>query len=259
MSVRAIVNSPWFAWSILGVIVFNAILIGISTYVTYPIVRTLEWICVWIFVVEILLKFYARDSSKAFFTDGWNIFDIVIVGAAFVPNIAGASTVLRILRVFRVFRLVKTVSELRLIVEVLVRSVRSMAYIAILMFICFYVYAVMGVELFGKTQPEHYGTLHEAFFSLFRSLTAEDWTDLRYAGLEHSDYWLVTGFHVTWILLATFLLINLVVGAVINNYHEVQEIQKHERSTASELDKRIIELSGELQALLKAKVAKEEG
>ena len=67
-----------------------------------------------------------------------------------------------------------------------------------------------------------YGTLHEAFFSLFRSLTCEDWTDLRYDGLPHGNYWIVTVYHVSWIMLSTFLLINLVVGAVLNNYQEVQ-------------------------------------
>ena len=57
-------------------------------------------------------------------------------------------------------------------------------------------------------------------------------------------------------VLATFLLVNLVVGAVINNYHEVQEIEKHQNSTASDIDKRIIELSKELQTLLQVRAAR---
>ena len=133
-----------------------------------------------------------------------------------------------------------------------------MTYISLLMFICFYVYAIMAVELFGPTQAE-YATLHESFFSLFRSLTAEDWTDLRYDGLGGANYWLVTLFHVSWIILSTFLLINLVVGAVINNYNEVQEIEKHEKLGLNDVDKQIIEASKKLQHLLAIRQAKENG
>ena len=258
MTLKQFVNHPVFSWFILGVILFNSALIGIGTYVEYPIMHILEKICVWIFLVEIVLKFIVRDSTKAFVSDAWNIFDVIIVASAFIPNVSSMATILRILRVFRIFRLVKGVSEMRLIVNVLIKSTRSMTYISMLMFICFYVYAIIAVELFGETQAA-YSTLHESFFSLFRSLTAEDWTDLRYEGVEKSDYWLVTLFHVSWIILRPFLLINLVVGAVINNYNEVQEIEKHEELVLDDVDKRIIELSSELQTLLTVRAQKANG
>jgi voltage-gated sodium channel len=256
MDIKAIVNSGAFSKSILGVIVFNAILIGLSTYMVHPMIHTLEWVCIWIFVAELGLKFYARESTSAFFRSGWNIFDIIVVGSAFVPNISTIATLLRVLRVFRVLRLIDGLAELRLIVSVLVRSLSSMLYVGLLMFICFYIYAVMGVELFAAGQPNEYGTLHEAFFSLFRSLTCEDWTDLRYAGLDSNNYWVVTIFHVSWICIGTFLLINLVVGAVLNNYQEVHEEQKTNEAVAPEgLDERIATLSKELNQLLEQKLS----
>lgn len=259
MNVKAIVNSNAFNRFILAVIVFNAVIIGASTYQRLPIFKTLEWICIWIFVIELVLKFYARESTAKFFRSGWNIFDIIVVGSAFIPRISTLATLLRVLRVFRVLRLVEGLEELRLIVAVLVRSLSSMMYIGLLMFICFYIYAVMGVELFGKSQPYEYGTLHEAFFSLFRSLTAEDWTDLRYDGLEHGNYWVVTIYHVTWVMISAFLLVNLVVGAVLNNYQEAHtiEIRKKEAADADTLDARIAHLSKELNHLLEQKLNQE--
>ena len=257
MNVKAIVNSNAFGRAILGVIIFNALLIGASTYHKLPVFHVLEWVCIWIFVAEIALKFYARESVKSFFSSGWNVFDIIVVGSAFVPNISTIATLLRVLRVFRVLRLVDGLEELRLIVGVLIRSLSSMMYIGLLMFICFYIYAVMGVELFGERQPFHYGTLHEAFFSLFRSLTCEDWTDLRYDGVgEGGNYWIVTIFHVSWIMISTFLLINLVVGAVLNNYQEAHtiEIKKKEAVAPETLDARIAEVSKELNELLEQKL-----
>lgn len=256
MNIKRIINSNGFSRFILAVIIFNALIIGASTYHRLPIFHTLEWICIWIFVVEIVLKFYARESTKKFFSSGWNVFDIIVVGSAFVPNISTIATLLRILRVFRVLRLIDGLEELRLIVGVLVRSLTSMMYIGLLMFICFYIYAVMGVELFGVAQPKEYGTLHEAFFSLFRSLTCEDWTDLRYAGLAHGNYWIVTTFHVTWIMISTFLLINLVVGAVLNNYQEAhnREVTKQSEVDSESLDQRIAKLSKELNELLEQRL-----
>lgn len=248
---RDFVYGNTFGTFIIIVIVLNALIIGAETYVQHPLLRTLDKICVGIFILEIALKMLYAPRLRDYFRDGWNWFDIIIVGAALVPGNGNTSTVLRILRVFRVLRLVNALPELKLIVNVLWRSVASMAYISILMIIAFYIYGVIAVKLFGDTQPEHYGTLHEALFSLFRSLTAEDWTDLRYEGIAAgSDYWVVTTFHVTWILLATFVMINLVVGAILNNYHEVQEIERRRKQKLDVSDARLRELVAEIHEIL---------
>lgn len=252
--VRAVVDSGWFNALVIGVIVFNAALIGASTYVDHPMIKPLEWACVGVFVVELVLRFIARTSTRAFFTDGWNVFDMVIIAAAFLPASGGLAPIVRILRVFRVLRLVKTVPELRLIVTVLARSIVSMKYIGLLAAICFYVYAVAGVKLFGvEGHPlrEQYSSIHEACFTLFRVLTGDNWSDLRYAVRGTHGSWTVTFFHVTWIVLATFVLINLIVGAIINNYQEVQQIENHRRMSPTDDRRRLAELLAEMQAILK--------
>jgi len=238
---------------IIAVIIFNAIIIGIDTYESYPILRLLEWICVWIFVVEIVLKMSTAPKLSTYFRDPWNLFDIIVVGVAFIPVSNGIGPALRILRVLRVLRLIHVMPEMRLIVSVLWKSLISMTHIGLLMGIGMYIYAVVGVKLFGDTQAE-YATLHEAFFSLFRSLTAEDWTDLRYDGIEKSNYWVATIYHVSWILVGTFVMINLVVGAILNNYNEVQEIEARKNMPVEDMDARIVELMGELNQLMEARV-----
>jgi len=219
-----------FGHFIMLVILINAVIIGIDTYIDSPWLHFVEQVCLWIFVIEIALKYTFRYSTREYFADGWNIFDIVIVGAAFVPEIDSLATVLRVARVFRVLRLVKTIPELRVIVNVLIRSMISMSYIALLMAIVFFIYGVIGVQLFGEKQPE-FATLHESLFTLFRALTAEDWTDVRYDGIdEHGyNYWLVTGYHVSWILLSTIIMINLVIGAILDNYQIVQREEARRR------------------------------
>lgn len=264
---RAFVESAGFNALVIGVILLNAVLIGASTYLRdeglLRLIATVEGVCVAFFVGELALRFAARRSSREFFRDGWNLFDIVIVAAALVPASNGVGPVLRILRVFRVLRLVKTIPELRLIVNVLVRSVASMKYVALLAGILFYVYAVIGVKLFGSeghALRPHFASVHEACFTLFRILTGDDWTQLRYdlaaSGAATGGF---TLYQVSWIVIATFLLVNLIVGAVINNYQRVQDIE-HQRAAAPDTsDERLRTLVCEIDAILERRSAASEG
>ncbi len=261
MNIRALVEASWFNTLIVSVILLNAALIGVGTYVsdpgTHAAIAVVEWFCVLIFVVELALRFAARESMRAFFRDGWNIFDLVIVIAALIPSANGIGPMLRILRVFRVLRLVKTIPELRLIVNVLARSVVSMKHVALLAGILFYVYAVIGVKLFGvEGHPlrSHFLSIHEACFTLFRILTGDDWTQMRYdlaqSGAPVAAF---TAYQVSWIIIATFLLVNLIVGAVINNYQKVQEIEQHKALASDTSEQRLRELVRELDAILSAR------
>lgn len=257
MNVRGLVQSRGFQNFILATILFNAILLGIDTYIDSPILKGLEYACLGIFVVELLLKFIARESTKAFFRDGWNLFDLVVVISAFVPAVGPLAPVLRVLRVLRVFRLANSIPELRLIVTVLIKSVASMKYIGLLAVLCFYVFGVVGVELFGKQMPA-FATLHESLFTLFRVLTGDDWSQLRYELVEGQSglgYWKPTLFFVVWIVIVTFVLINLIVGAIINNYQEVQHAERMKQQPSShsraDLDREIDQTMMRLQELLK--------
>lgn len=254
--VRAFVSDNRFEGFIVVVILLNAMAIGVQTYADWPFLKVFDKICVGIFVAEIALRFTARRSAREYFSSGWNWFDIIVVAGAFVPFTNGISTALRVLRVFRLLRLIRFIPELRLITSVLIRSLKSMTYIGMLMLIIAYIYAIIGFELFGEHMWE-YATLHETFFSLFRSLTVEDWTDLRYDGLDYQNYWIVTFYHVSWIVVGTFVMINLVVGAILNNYNTVQEEEeKRRRAALSDLtpeeqdERRLKELTKELHAIL---------
>ena len=261
MRIRRLGESAAFNNFVIAVIVLNALLIGLSTYLTdataLRVIAAIETLCVGIFVVEIILRFIARDSTAAFFRNGWNIFDLVIVIAALIPASGGVGPVLRILRVFRVLRLVKTIPELRLIVDVLLRSVASMKYVALLAAILFYVYAVIGVKLFGgegHSMRPYFSSIHEACFTLFRILTGDDWTQMRYelaqAGQPLGAF---TAYQVSWIVVATFLLVNLIVGAVINNYQKVQDIEEHRLLAPDTSERRVRELVRELDAIVSSR------
>lgn len=238
--VRSLVASTKFNNFIFVIICINCVLIGVETFNDSANIKKAQNIILWIYVIELTLRWLGRESNHTFFKDGWNYFDFFVVVISFVPA-SGPLSVLRILRVLRIFRAVKAIPELKLISNVLIRSLSSLSYTGLFFGIFIYIYAVMGVMLFKfqdyansayqaaqEGYPDPYGTLSEASFTLFRILTGEDWTDLRYHLLEFSSYpdWVVTAYHVSWMVLAAFLLINLVIGAVINNYDEVMRKER---------------------------------
>ena len=175
----------------------------------------------------------------------------------------------RVLRVFRVLRLLRaTTKEIKLIVTVLVKSMSAMFYNLILFVIFGYLYAIVGVSMFklpdpstlsGKdlenyqhfmeiappaptNSPDPFGSLGEAAFTLFRELTGEDWTDLRYnhitayeCGVLKMNSTVVTTYHVSWFCISAFLLLNLVTGAIINNYQmAIEEREKRNNKKSKE-------------------------
>ena len=262
-----------FELFITGIIILNSVLIGVETYTDNLTVKMIQQGILYIFTFEILMRFIAAKSIKEFFCDGWNVFDLTLVLIGYIPETLFASasmmTALRVLRVFRILRLLRTSKEIKLIVTVLVKSMTSMFYNLILFLIFVYLYAIAGVSMFRlpdpstlegeqlakyekfmevapnapSNSPDPFGDIGEAIFTLFRELTGEDWTDLRYNHITASEYGLIhvnstviTTYHVSWFCLAAFLLLNLVTGAVINNYQiaiDEEDEKKKDKSDSS--------------------------
>lgn len=100
----------------------------------------------------------AADSWKAFFTDGWKIFDLSLVLIGYIPKaiVANVSAMmaLRVLRVFRVLRLLRATKDLKVIVSFLIKSMPALFYNIVLLVIFIYLFAIVGVSLFRLPEPE---------------------------------------------------------------------------------------------------------
>lgn len=261
---KKLTEAKWFEWSITAIILINSILIGVETYITSEVIAIIQNVILGIFTFEIVARFIAADSVKEFFKGGWNNFDLILVLIGYIPEtlFANASMLmaLRVLRVFRVLRLLRAAKEIKVMITVLVKSMSALFYNVVLFVIFVYLFAIIGVSVFklpdpntisGEEKvhyeqlmevappaptcsPDPYGSIHEAMFTLFRALTGEDWTDLRYNLVVASEYKLiqvgptfVTAYHVLWFILSAFLLLNLVVGAIVNNYQlAIEESEK---------------------------------
>ena len=118
------IESPAVQRAIVGLIVFNAVTLGLETSDSLMarwggLLHAVDAVVLAVFVVELGIKLYAQGLR--FFRSAWNVFDFVVVGIALLPA-SGPLSVLRALRVLRVLRLISLVPRLRFVVEALLRA-----------------------------------------------------------------------------------------------------------------------------------------
>jgi voltage-gated sodium channel len=214
-------ETAWVRNFIIGVIIFNAIILGMET--SKPIMATagdlilmLDRICLAIFVVELAAKLFA--NGLRFFRNGWNLFDFIIVGVSLIPGNGGLS-VLRALRILRVLRVISVVPSLRRVVEGFITALPGMGSVFLLMGIVFYIGAVMATKLFGASFPQWFGTLGQSGYTLFQIMTLESWSmGIVRPIMEVYPY--AWAFFVPFIMVTTFAVVNLLVGLIVNSMQD---------------------------------------
>ncbi len=228
-----LLDKPLVRNGIIGVILFNALLLGLETSpramaAAGPLIVALDKLCLAIFVLEIALKLAAH--GRRFFTSGWNLFDFAIVGIALVPG-AQAFSVLRALRVLRVLRVISAAPSLRRVVEGLISALPGMGSVFLLMAIIFYIGAVMATQLFGDRFPEWFGSIGGSAYTLFQVMTLESWS-MGIVRPVMEVYPFAWAFFVPFIMVTTFAVVNLLVGLIVNSMQEAHGLEEGERTDA---------------------------
>src|SRR5688500_12943156 len=171
---RRIVESLAFQRTVLGVILFTSVLVGLAT--SHSLVRryggafsAADALVPAFFVAEIALRLLAAwPRVGRFFCDGWNVFDFAVVAASLLPQAGVFAMVARLARLLRVARLISLFPELRLIVATMLRSIPSMGHVLVMLSLLLYVYAVFGVHLFRDDDPARWGSLGAGLLTLFQ-------------------------------------------------------------------------------------------
>ncbi len=229
------VEAPRVQYSIIALIVINAITLGLETSPTVMAhagawLLALDDFVIAVFVVEIAAKLYAYGWR--FFRDPWNLFDFIIVTIALIPT-SGPLAVLRALRILRVLRLISMVPRLRFVVESLLHAIPGIASIAALMVLLYYVFAVMATGLFGSDHPAWFGTIGRSMYTLFQIMTLESWSmGIVRPVMETQPYaWL---FFVPFILVATFTMLNLFIAIIVNTMQSMHDTAQAREQAAIE-------------------------
>ncbi len=248
-----LVNAPAFEWGIIAVIIINAILLGMETSPTLndrygDLMHFGNWVALSIFIVEALLKMIAlAPRIDRYFRDGWNVFDFSVIVFALIPATGELAMVARLARLLRALRLISTIRELRLIVSALVRSIPSVFHVIMLMSIIIYIYAIIGYQLFHEHDPTNWGNLGICVLTLFNIITLEGWTEIMATAMELHDWaWL---YFVTYVVIATFVVINLFIAIIINNLDEAKAERLQELQEPASREEILRELRSTQEAL----------
>jgi voltage-gated sodium channel len=230
-ALRRIVENPRTERIVMGLIVLNAITLGLETSDTLMarwgwFLDAIDRIVIAMFVIELAARLIVQRG--AFFRDGWNIFDFIVVGIALAPA-TEALSVLRALRVLRLLRLITAVPTLRRVVGGLIASLPGMGSIFLLILLVYYVFSVMAVNLYGEEFPELFGTLGRSMFTLFTIMTLEGWVEgvVKPIMATRPYAWL---FFIPFIVGTTFTVLNLFIGVIVGAMQE-----EHEKVAKEEL------------------------
>ncbi|MFC8420893.1 ion transporter [Streptomyces sp. NPDC057236] len=229
---RAVTEARWFALTVFVLILVNAALLGIETYAGvvadwHHWLHLAEHACLAAFTVEIVLRLAAHaDRPRNFFKDPWNLFDLAVVLCAFLPFLRENSTVLRLLRLARVLRTARFLPQLRVVLVAVARSLPGTLSFLLVGALLLYVYAMVGWVFFGRHDPEHYGSLGRAVLTLFLLMTLDGIGDAVHAGLDISRWSLL--YYASYVLLASFVLVNVLIGVVITSLDEARDMDREE-------------------------------
>ncbi|XP_014842975.1 PREDICTED: voltage-dependent L-type calcium channel subunit alpha-1D-like isoform X14 [Poecilia mexicana] len=252
-----VVNSTGFEYIMFVLIMLNTLCLAVQHYgqsaLFNYVMDILNMVFTAVFTVEMVLKLIAF-KPRHYFADAWNTFDaLIVVGSVVdiaiteVNNTEDSARIsITFFRLFRVMRLVKLLSRgegIRTLLWTFIKSFQALPYVALLIAMLFFIYAVIGMQVFGKiamvdgtqiNRNNNFQTFPQAVLLLFRCATGEAWQEIMLACMPgklcdpESDYnpgeemTCGSGFaiiyFITFYMLCAFLIINLFVAVIMDNF-----------------------------------------
>uniref|UniRef100_A0AAY4E4G3 Voltage-dependent L-type calcium channel subunit alpha n=1 Tax=Denticeps clupeoides TaxID=299321 RepID=A0AAY4E4G3_9TELE len=253
----AIINSTAFEYIMFVLILLNTVTLAVQHYEqskTFSyIMDILNMVFTGLFTVEMMLKLMAL-RLRNYFVDAWNSFDALIVVGSVVDIVVtefsssedSSRVSITFFRLFRVMRLVKLLSKgegIRTLLWTFIKSLQALPYVALLIAMIFFIYAVIGMQTFGKiamqdhtqiNRNNNFQTFPQAVLLLFRCATGEAWQEIMLSSLPgkrcdpESDYEpgeeftcgsnFAIIYFISFFMLCAFLIINLFVAVIMDNF-----------------------------------------
>ncbi|KAJ4934972.1 hypothetical protein JOQ06_007752 [Pogonophryne albipinna] len=253
----SIINSSVFEYVMFLLILLNTVTLAVQHYEQSKnfshIMDILNMVFTGLFTMEMLLKLLAL-RLRHYFMDAWNSFDALIVVGSVVDIVVtefssgedSSRVSITFFRLFRVMRLVKLLSKgegIRTLLWTFIKSLQALPYVALLIALIFFIYAVVGMQTFGKVAMQDYTqinrnnnfqTFPQAVLLLFRCATGEAWQEIMLASLPgkrcdpESDFEpgeefscgssFAIVYFISFFMLCAFLIINLFVAVIMDNF-----------------------------------------
>ncbi|CAG9531711.1 unnamed protein product [Cercopithifilaria johnstoni] len=255
-----IVTSKYFDLAIAAVIGVNVISMAMEFYMMPTglkyVLKTLNYFFTAVFTLESAIKLIALGIRR-FFSERWNQLDISIVilsiaGIVFeefealeLPINPTIIRVMRVLRIARVLKLLKMAKGIRSLLDTVGEALPQVGNLGSLFFLLFFIFAALGVELFGKLECSdehpcdglgehaHFKNFGMAFLTLFRIATGDNWNGIMKDALRDDcdpsdrcesnccvDPILAPCFFIIFVLISQFVLVNVVVAVLMKHLEE---------------------------------------
>jgi voltage-gated sodium channel len=151
------------------------------------------------------------QGPRRYFSDGWNWFDVIVVGVAYLA-INPAVSALRTLRVIRVFRLISAVPQMRRVVEALLGAMPGIAATLAVLALVFYIGAVMAATLFQGERG--FTDLGQSAITLFKVTQFDGWGDtIQQLQPKYPYAW---AFILAFTVIGSFAVLNLFIGVIVD-------------------------------------------
>uniref|UniRef100_A0A8D1NUS2 Sodium channel protein n=1 Tax=Sus scrofa TaxID=9823 RepID=A0A8D1NUS2_PIG len=186
-----------------------------------------------IFTAEMVLKLIAMDPYE-YFQQGWNIFDSIIVTLSLVElglaNVQGLS-VLRSFRLLRVFKLAKSWPTLNMLIKIIGNSVGALGNLTLVLAIIVFIFAVVGMQLFGKSYKEcvckiasdcslprwHMHDFFHSFLIVFRILCGE-WIETMWDCMEVAGQAMCLTVFLMVMVIGNLVVLNLFLALLLSSF-----------------------------------------
>ncbi|XP_068606315.1 sodium channel protein type 4 subunit alpha B [Brachionichthys hirsutus] len=233
----AVVMDPFVDLSITVCIVLNTVFMAMEHYpmteAFEELLRVGNLVFTGIFTAEMILKLLAMDPYF-YFQVGWNIFDSIIVTMSLVElglaNVQGLS-VLRSFRLMRVFKLAKSWPTLNMLIKIIGNSVGALGNLTLVLAIIVFIFAVVGMQLFGKNYKDcvcriaedcqlprwHMNDFFHAFLIIFRVLCGE-WIQTMWDCMEVSGQTLCLIIFMMVLVIGNLVVLNLFLALLLSSF-----------------------------------------
>ena len=226
--VKVFVEHRYFSDFMLVIVIINSITIGIATINSIrnssaaKVFEVIDYVFLGFFILEFVLKFIVYRFR--YFLNGWNIFDVIIIVISLIPQSTNISSLraLRAFKAFRSFKMIERISSLQSVVTSVFISINSVFWLFVFALIFFYIYAIIGVTLFGQYLPEYFGTLGRSLFTLTQIMTLEGFhNDMARPMIK--QYWWSFLYFDSFVIIVGFLLTNQLVGIIVNVTEKIKQ------------------------------------
>uniref|UniRef100_A0A670YM31 Cation channel sperm associated 3 n=1 Tax=Pseudonaja textilis TaxID=8673 RepID=A0A670YM31_PSETE len=234
---------PLFKSVMISSIMLNAIFLSLETdykvrYESHLFLlvdfSSQNWNSGTIYTTEFLMSLYLDPIN--YWKDGYKRFDAAVLLLAYLPYTIDQSnpqrhhifTMLKGFQALRVLKLLYYSPGITNLLAAMGQTVKNVIYVLVLLFLLMFIFAVLGHGLYGDEQhgdPQNWGSLAAAFFTLFSLVTVDGWTDLQ-EELDNKKFVTSRTFTIVFILLGFFVFFNMFIGVVIM---DIQQKLKEER------------------------------